>query len=71
MENMIITCIQCEEDFEFTGDEQKKFEKRGFDIPLRCPQCRKHKFRDVEDQEHRRPKNKKKNHRQNFDEYYD
>ena len=46
MENMVITCIQCEEDFEFTVEEQEKLKKRGFDAPLRCPQCRKHKSRN-------------------------
>ncbi len=71
MENMVITCVQCQEDFEFTVDEQKKFAQRGFDTPLRCPQCRKHKSRDVEPDEYRKPKDRKKNFRQKFDGFFD
>lgn len=71
MENMVITCIQCEEDFELSVEEQEKLKKRGFDAPLRCPQCRKHKSRNLQYQEPRKFKDKKKHHRQKFDEYYD
>ena len=71
MEDLILACIQCQENFEFTIDEQEKFEQRGFDMPLRCPQCRKHKSRDIEHQEHRKPKNKKKHYRQKFDAFDD
>ena len=71
MENLILACIQCQENFELTHDEQEKFEKRGFDLPLRCPQCRRHKSRDVERQEPWKPKNRKKRFRQKFDEFDD
>jgi DNA-directed RNA polymerase subunit RPC12/RpoP len=68
MENMIITCIQCQEEFEFTVEEQEKLEKRGFDAPLRCPQCRKRKSRHLQNEENRRFKSKKKQYRMKFDE---
>jgi Probable zinc-ribbon domain len=71
MENMAITCIQCEEDFEFTVEEQKKLIKRGFDPPLRCPRCRKHKSRNLQHEENRKSKSKKKQYRMKFDEDYD
>jgi len=71
MENLILACIQCQENFEFTIDEQEKFEQRGFDLPRRCPQCRKHKSRDIEHPEPRNPKNKKKHYRQKFDGFID
>jgi len=67
---MVITCIQCEEDFEFTVEEQEKLEKRGFDAPLRCPQCRKHKARNLQREENRKSKSKKKQYRMKFDEDY-
>jgi len=70
MENMVITCIQCEEDFEFTVEEQEKLNKRGFDAPLRCPQCRKHKFRNLQQEENRKSKSKKKQYRMKFGEDY-
>lgn len=70
MENKLITCIQCQEDFEFTVEEQEKLEKRGFDAPLRCPQCRKRKSRNFQTEENRKSKSKKKHCRMKFDEDY-
>ena len=43
MENLIISCIQCGADFEFTSDQKWRHEKLGFDEPKRCPYCRKHR----------------------------
>ena len=71
MENLIITCIQCDMDFEFSAEEQKKFQRKGFDFPRRCPECRKHKYRDSEHQEKRKFKDKKKHYRQKFDDPFD
>ncbi|MFH1991287.1 MAG: zinc-ribbon domain containing protein [Pseudomonadota bacterium] len=71
MENLILTCIQCNTDFEFGAGEQQKYQERGFDVPLRCPQCRKNKYRDSEHQERRKFKDKKKHHRFKFDEQID
>lgn len=71
MENRVIICIQCQEEFEFTVEEQKKLEKRGFDAPLRCPQCRKRKSRHLQHEENRKLKGKKRQYRAKFDEDYD
>lgn len=35
-----IKCWECGERFIFTASEQKHFEKRGWDEPKRCPECR-------------------------------
>ena len=43
MEELILTCIQCEKDFEFSIAEQEYYGDRGFDPPKRCPSCRKNK----------------------------
>ena len=48
MEDLLMVCIQCEEEFEFSVLEQKKYEDRGYDIPKRCPSCRKHKSRNMD-----------------------
>ena len=45
MENMVITCIQCETEFEFSIDEQIRYRKMNFDDPKRCHSCRKRKSR--------------------------
>ena len=39
----ILTCIQCESDFVFSFSEQQRYLRKGFDEPLRCENCRKHK----------------------------
>lgn len=71
MGDMVITCIQCKEDFDFSIEEQEKLEKRGFDVPLRCPRCRKNKSRNLHNEKERKFKGKKKRHRMKFDEDYD
>jgi hypothetical protein len=43
MEVKFITCIQCNAEFEFTVAKQIYYGERGFDVPKRCPVCRKHK----------------------------
>ena len=45
MATSIITCIQCEADFEFTAEERQRYARQGFDEPKRCPSCRKHRLR--------------------------
>jgi hypothetical protein len=71
MEAIILTCIQCDDDFEFSIHEQKKYNQRGFDAPLRCPQCRKNKYKDGVRVEKKKFKDKKKHHRPKFNEYFD
>jgi hypothetical protein len=60
MEDLIMVCIQCEEEFQFSVSEQKKYEDRGYDIPKRCPSCRKHKSRNSDLTEDRRHSNRKR-----------
>jgi len=50
MENKTITCIQCETKFEFTIDDQLRYEKMNFDEPRRCPDCRKNKLKAPDSQ---------------------
>ena len=60
MKDMILVCVQCESEFEFSAVEQKKCEDRGYDIPKRCPSCRKHKYRHMDLTEDRRHVNRKR-----------
>ena len=48
METKIISCIQCEREFEFPPAEQKYFKDKGFDDPKRCPTCRRNKTRAIQ-----------------------
>lgn len=68
MKDKIITCIQCNEPFIFTAEEQNRYHARGFDEPIRCPNCRKKKsketninqsWKDQGRKKHRRHKNRK------------
>lgn len=71
METIILSCIQCEEDFEFSSDEQEKYNQKGFDLPLRCPECRKNKNKKTGFEDKRKPKDKKKHYRLKSDDYFD
>ena len=61
METIEITCFQCATEFEFTVDEQLRYQNRNFDEPRRCPDCRKKKLRPHAFQ------NEKHKHKQKFD----
>jgi hypothetical protein len=45
MEEKVIRCIQCGLSFSLTVAEQKRFMSKGFDLPKRCPVCRKNKIK--------------------------
>lgn len=40
MEEKII-CVDCGNEFTLAAEERKWYEDKGFDIPKRCPACRK------------------------------
>jgi CxxC-x17-CxxC domain-containing protein len=35
-----ITCVQCNQDFTFSADDQQFHAGRGYQDPKRCPSCR-------------------------------
>ncbi|MFH1672974.1 MAG: zinc-ribbon domain containing protein [Pseudomonadota bacterium] len=43
MGDKTITCIQCGNEFVVTVSERERFLSRGFGMPKRCSECRKHK----------------------------
>jgi hypothetical protein len=69
MKSIVENCVQCDELFEISVNEQERCERMGFDLPIRCPQCRKHKTRQVDDNTHRKSKDKKKHYRMKNDDY--
>lgn len=40
-ENKKLTCIDCSKEFELTAKNIAWFEQQGFELPKRCPDCRK------------------------------
>jgi CxxC-x17-CxxC domain-containing protein len=36
----ILTCVQCNNEFTFTADDQQFHAGRGYQEPKRCPSCR-------------------------------
>ncbi len=36
----VIKCIDCQQDFAFTADEQEYYAQKGLEPPTRCPMCR-------------------------------
>jgi predicted Zn-ribbon and HTH transcriptional regulator len=67
MKDKTIICIQCGNDFVVTPSEQKRCIYRNFDMPKRCPECRKHKAKIKQPEEW----GKKKNHRRVIEEQFD
>lgn len=35
-----LKCVDCKDDFPFTGSEQRFFQSKGFTPPKRCKPCR-------------------------------
>lgn len=71
MKSTMLTCIQCDDVFEFSVQEQEKFDRLGFDAPQRCPKCRKHKFKASDVPEGKRFKEKRKPNRSSNYEFED
>lgn len=61
-----LSCQQCGASFFFSVAEQANYDRRGFDPPLRCPECRKHRNR-IDDDESWNPRQKKKRRRDDDD----
>lgn len=40
MQDLVLTCKDCEEQFVFTAREQVFFKAHGFVTPKRCKKCR-------------------------------
>ena len=59
MENKIIVCIQCGEEFEFSIKDQTRYQKMNFDDPKRCQICRKNKTNTKNIQDKRSNQRKK------------
>ncbi|MBU0733038.1 MAG: zinc-ribbon domain-containing protein [Proteobacteria bacterium] len=51
MKDKILLCIQCEEPFVFSSEDQARFLTLGFASPRRCPECRKKKSKGIEHHE--------------------
>lgn len=43
MPHILLTCIDCKEDFRFSEGEQEFYQSKGFQKPKRCEDCRKKK----------------------------
>lgn len=67
MQDQLITCVQCNTEFEFSAKEQQFYENKGFNPPKRCPQCRKNKSK-LTDPEHKTEHTNKKHPKTEDDE---
>jgi hypothetical protein len=70
MQTIILECIQCQNEFEYTVAEQDYHNRMGFDEPKRCPYCRKRKTK-VSNQNHKEGRNRKQFARQKYDEEFE
>ena len=60
MKDQMLECVQCNEPFSFTTDEQEKYFNMGFDPPKRCPDCRKNRSRLSMSENHHREAGQKR-----------
>ena len=71
METMLIQCIQCDVEFEFSIQDQILYSEKGYDEPRRCPLCRKNKSKANARADIDNKKNRKKLYRMKYaDEQY-
>jgi hypothetical protein len=71
METMLIQCIQCDVEFEFSIQDQILYSEKGYDEPRRCPGCRKNKSKANVRADIGNKKNRKKLYRMKYaDEQY-
>ncbi|MDZ4227857.1 MAG: zinc-ribbon domain containing protein [Candidatus Levybacteria bacterium] len=59
MPSKFITCVDCQQEFEFTEREQDFFTQKEFTEPKRCPACRakkKAKFASRDKERERYPR---------------
>jgi hypothetical protein len=64
-----IVCIQCGDEFEVSGINREKLSDRGFDLPKRCPDCRRKKSKFAVDESNQRRRDKKKHYHQKYDQF--
>ena len=38
---VVIECVDCGTSFEVSAEEQQWYKDKGFNLPKRCPRCRK------------------------------
>ena len=62
MEDKLLTCVQCGNQFILSAKEREKLMARGFDLPKRCLDCRKRKYRYFQEEDEEWGKKRKKRH---------
>lgn len=43
-----IECKECRQRFDFSGEEQARYEQKGYAAPKRCPECRARRRKEKE-----------------------
>ncbi|MBN1847656.1 MAG: zinc-ribbon domain containing protein [Deltaproteobacteria bacterium] len=67
MKDDILYCIQCNKPFTLPHDERDKILERGFSLPRRCPDCRRHKAKMREPDDRWKRKDQKRGDRRKRD----
>lgn len=42
-ETQQLQCVECGKIFEFSGEDQEFYAKKGYSVPKRCPECRENR----------------------------
>jgi hypothetical protein len=70
MKDQARKCIQCESEFMVTASEQERLQSKGFDIPKRCPACRKNKMKSPKETDNNRGQREKRKHEKSRDDFF-
>jgi hypothetical protein len=63
MNDLIFNCVQCDEEFEISVDDYEYYTSKNFDLPKRCPLCRRNKKKSGVTEIKRNHHEKKKHYR--------
>ena len=67
MKDQRIICIQCENTFVVTADQKERLFVKGFNIPRRCPECRRKKNKLGFVSENKKGRDKRKHDKKRYD----
>jgi hypothetical protein len=63
MDYDVYECIQCGRYYVFSDKEEQLYLVKGFDMPLRCPECRRRKTRSSQANDWLHKRDKKRDYR--------
>lgn len=61
-----LQCVQCDAEFTISEEDLERYHQMGFDLPQRCPACRRHKRKDTVAPQSSRHNQKKRDYQRKY-----